>query len=117
MPRPDVRLVLLTLVTLLRPALAQAQQTVSRTFQLDIDGSLRITVPAGSVHIVAWDRDSVSITGSIAPGGGSFYAGGRGRGGKMAVDNGDMSGAGPGADLEIRVPARAGSGSRRSGRG
>jgi hypothetical protein len=97
----------LVLIGLLVPAVVQAQQQVSRGFQLDADGSLRVTVPAGSVRITAWDRDSVSITGTIAPGGGSFYGGGRGRGGKMAVDNGDMSGTGPGADLEIRVPARA----------
>jgi len=97
----------LALIALLVPALVQAQQKVSRGFQLDAEGSLRITVPAGSVHIVGWDRDSVLVTGSVAPGGGTFYAGGRGRGGKMGVDNGDMSGTGPGADLEIRVPARA----------
>lgn len=94
-------------LALLLPALLQAQQKVSSRFQLDADGSLRIQVPAGTVRIIAWERDSVSVTGTIAPGGGTFYGGGRGRGGKLGIESRDPAGTGPGADLEIRVPSRA----------
>lgn len=95
------------LLAILVPAALGAQQKVSSGFPLDADGSLRIQVPAGTVRIIAWDRDSVAVHGTIAPGGGGFYGGGRGRAGKMGIDSRDPSGAGPGADLEIRVPARA----------
>jgi hypothetical protein len=95
------------LLALLLPQLLSAQQKISGAFQLDADGSLRIQVPAGTVRIIAWDRDSVVMTGSIAPGGGSWYAGGRGRAGKMGLETRDQSGTGPGADVEIRVPAHA----------
>lgn len=92
---------------LLLPAMLSAQQRVSSGFQLDADGSLRVQVTAGTVRILAWERDSVSVTGTIAPGGGTYYGGGRGRAGKLGIESRDPSGAGPGADIEVRVPARA----------
>ncbi len=95
------------LLALLFPAALGAQQKVSNGFPLDADGSLRIQVPAGTVRIIAWDRDSVAVLGTIAPGAGTLYSGGRGRAGKLGVESRDPSGAGPGADHEIRVPARA----------
>ena len=97
----------LALLGLLLPAALSAQQKITSGFQLDADGSLRIQVPAGSVRIIGWERDSVSVSGTIAPGGGSWYGGGRGRAGKMGLETRDQSGAGPGADVEIRVPAHA----------
>lgn len=95
------------LFSLLLPAALQAQQKISNGFQLDADGSLRIQVPVGTVRIIGWDRDSVSVSGTIAPGGGSWYGGGRGRAGKLGLETRDQSGTGPGADVEIRVPAHA----------
>ena len=97
----------LALLALLAPSVLTAQQKIVGGFQLDADGSLRVTVSTGTVRIIAWDRDSVSVTGTIAPGGGTYYGGGRGRAGKMGIESRDMSGTGPGADVEIRVPARA----------
>jgi hypothetical protein len=95
------------LLSLLLPATLPAQQKLSSGFQLDADGSLRIQVSVGTVRIIAWDRDSVSVTGTIEPGGGSYYGGGRGRAGKLGIETRDQSGTGPGADVEIRVPAHA----------
>jgi hypothetical protein len=95
------------LFALLLPAALQAQQKISNGFQLDADGSLRIQVPVGTVRIIGWDRDSVLVSGTIAPGGGSWYGGGRGRAGKLGLETRDQSGTGPGADVEIRVPAHA----------
>lgn len=97
----------LALLGLLLPGALSAQQKVTGGFQLDADGSLRITIPAGTVRLIAWDRDSVAVTGTIAPGGGTYYGGGRGRAGKLGIEARDMSGTGPGADIEIRVPAGA----------
>jgi hypothetical protein len=97
----------LALLPLLLPAALSAQQKISSGFQLDADGSLRIQVSAGTVRIIGWDRDSVSVTGTIAPGGGTYYGGGRGRAGKMGIEARDLSGTGPGADVEVRVPTRA----------
>lgn len=95
------------LLALALPATLAAQQKISTGFPLDADGSLRIQSPAGTVRIVAWDRDSVAVSGIIAPGGGSYYGGGRGRAGKLGVEARDPAVPGPGAELEIRVPVRA----------
>ena len=97
----------LALLGLLLPAALSAQQKISSGFQLDADGSLRVMISVGTVRIIGWDRDSVAVTGTIAPGGGTWYGGGRGRAGKMGIETRDQSGTGPGADVEIRVPARA----------
>jgi DUF4097 and DUF4098 domain-containing protein YvlB len=96
----------LLLAGLLFPAAVTAQQRVDQRFAVDTDASLRITVPAGLVRVVGWDRDTVWASGTIPRGGGSWYGGGRGGAAKMGVDRAPGT-PGTGATLEIRVPARA----------
>ncbi|MBS1241108.1 MAG: hypothetical protein H6R40_535 [Gemmatimonadetes bacterium] len=93
---------LLLLLAISAPSLS-SQQKVQRGFPLNRDGSIRIQVPAGRLVVRGWDRDSVSVTGSVPAGGGSFYGGGRGEAAKLGVET-DPGGAGPGASLEVQVP-------------
>lgn len=94
------------LLLLALPAGAAAQQKVVRGFRVDPSASIRIQVPAGRLVLRAWDRDSVAVTGTIAPRGGSFYGGGAGAAAKLGIET-DPGGAGPGSDLEVQVPRRA----------
>jgi hypothetical protein len=93
-------------VLMLLPAALSAQQRVDRRWAIDPEASIRITMGAGRVRILGWDRDTVQVTGEIAPGAGTFYGGGRGNASKLGVEPlGD--GSGPGATFEVRVPRRA----------
>lgn len=89
----------------LAPA-AGAQQTVQTGFRVSSTVSLRITVPAGTITISGWDRDSVAVSGTVPPGGGSWYGGGAGGAAKMGVEGNDNA-TGPGATLRIMVPRQA----------
>jgi hypothetical protein len=93
-------------LALLLPTVLTAQQMVERKFAVSPDVSVRIQVPSGTLRVTAWDHDTIAVTGRIPAGGGSFYGGGRGAAAKLGVD-GNESGAGPGAELEVRVPRRA----------
>lgn len=92
---------------LLVPGLLSAQEKVNRGFAVDGDAAIRIQMAAGELRIIGWDRDSVAVTGTIPPGGGTWYGGGRGRAAKLGVEARDPSGAGPGATLEVRLPRGA----------
>jgi len=86
-------------------AAAQAQTKVERGLHLDADGSVRISNLVGSVRVSGWDRDSVSLRGSVAKGDKLFMGGGP-RGMKMFIE--PLNDRNPQAStLEIMVPARA----------
>lgn len=82
------RCFLLLLVGLVPQALL-AQTPLPRTFAVARDVSLRIWVPAGSVRLETWDRDSIRVSGTVAPSS-RFFGGGMGRGAKLGVDNFDV---------------------------
>jgi hypothetical protein len=94
------------LALLCTPGLLAAQERVDRRFAVDPDASIRITVPVGTVRVIGWDRDTVWTTGDIPRGGGRWYSAGGGRAAKLGVDRQDND-VGPGATLEVRVPAGA----------
>ena len=84
---------------------------IERRAALAPDGSVRISGAISSLRIVAWDRDSLAITGSM-PVGWRFDGGvtrgisGPGRGAKYYIEA--TSDTYPtAASLELRVPARA----------
>ena len=85
-----------------------AGPTITRGMAVDRDASIRLFNLSGSVRVIGWDRDSIAVTGTIAPGGGRFFMGGGRRGVKMGIET-------PGEDvatiapttLELRVPAGA----------
>jgi len=83
---------------------AGSQEPIARAWPLDPDGIVKIWNSAGSVRVIGWEKDSVSVTGTAAPG--SFYGGGGRSGVKLGVES--PSGA-PDvkSDIVVRVPARA----------
>ena len=83
---------------------AGAQQKIDRQMPLNAMGLLRIRNLIGSVRITAWDKDSVSASGSSSPGV-NFFMGGTPVGIKLGVDGGP--GGAETADLVLRVPVRA----------
>lgn len=96
------------LMTSLAPLAAPlfAQQKLERRFAVDSNVSLRITNMAGTTRIIGWERDSIAITGTIAPGA-SFFGGGKGAFAKLGVERPDETLAAPGSTLEVRVPRAA----------
>lgn len=88
------------------PAALAAQQGVARGMAVDGDASIRIVNLTGRTVVRGWDADSVAVSGTLAPGGASFYMGGGRRGVKVGVES--AAGAAPGGSvLEVRVPRRA----------
>ncbi|HET9986528.1 MAG TPA: DUF4097 family beta strand repeat-containing protein [Longimicrobiales bacterium] len=93
------------------PAAAQAPGPATRAVEarraLAPSGLLRIWNLSGSVRVVAWDRDSVVVTGRV-PVDEKFFCGGRREAMKCGVDvpPGSEEAAGR-STLEVRVPVRA----------
>lgn len=94
---------LLTLV-LAAPSLA-AQRTVDQRWALDPDGAVKIYNYVGRVRVVGWDRDSVVVTGTIAPGL-RIFGGGSRAAVKLGAE-GDQRTAADSAVLLVRVPVNA----------
>lgn len=93
------------LLILALPIVASAQTKVNRALPLNADGSVRIHALVGTVIVRGWNRDSVTIRGSLGAGN-RLHAGGGRAGVKMFVEaENDLR---PSASmLEIMVPARA----------
>jgi hypothetical protein len=106
MRRLAVLLVLIPLLATSLVARLPAQQKLERRFAVDSNVSIKITNMAGTTRIIGWDRDSVAITGVIAPGA-SFFGGGKGGFAKLGIERSDETLAAPGSTLEVRVPRAA----------
>ena len=84
-----------------------AQTAMHRGFHTNPDVAFRVMVPAGRVRIVAWDRDSIDVTGTIGKSS-TFYGAGAGAGAKMGVEaRMQKDSVLADADLTISVPKRA----------
>src|SRR6267378_1318726 len=101
-----ISLVALSLVAWSLPA--AAQWPVNKRVALAPDASIRVFNLVGSIHVTGWDKDSLAVTGTLAPGAGKlFYFGGAGRGAKLGVEAPDgIEPDGP-TNLEVFVPAKA----------
>ena len=84
---------------------AHAQVKVERGLRLDSDGAVRISNLVGSVHVTGWDRDSVSLHGSV-PKGDHLFMGGNARGMKMFVEPLNDRNPQP-TRLDVMIPAKA----------
>ena len=84
---------------------ANGQAKLNRGLKLDATGAVRIYNNVGSVRVVGWNRDSVSVRGILGKGN-TLHMGGRGAGMKMFVEGIDERNPAP-ADIEVMVPARA----------
>jgi DUF4097 and DUF4098 domain-containing protein YvlB len=92
---------------LLLPAPLAAQVTLPSTFAAASDVSMRIWLPAGTVRVETWDRDSIRVTGSLGKGT-RFYGAGGLRGAKIGVDNIDPGNRElPSGDLVVTAPRKA----------
>lgn len=86
-------------------SLAAGQTKVSRGLPLDATGAVRVYNNVGSVRITGWNRDSVSVRGTLGKGNTLHMGGGR-AGIKMFVEGMDERNPAA-ADIEVMVPARA----------
>lgn len=99
------RLLMIVLaVALVVPALG-AQRAVDQRWALDSDGAVKIYNYVGRVRVVGWDRDSVVVTGSVAPGV-RIFGGGSRAAVKLGAEGGQR-GAADSAVLLVRVPVGA----------
>jgi DUF4097 and DUF4098 domain-containing protein YvlB len=84
---------------------ASAQKKYERRIPLGMEGSFRVMNMVGSVVVHGWNKDTVLIRGTVAPGD-KIYAGGGYTGAKMFVESANERDPKP-TSLEIWVPARA----------
>jgi DUF4097 and DUF4098 domain-containing protein YvlB len=85
---------------------AGAQTRVERRLPADRDVSLRIYNLVGSVRVVAWDRDTVALTGTLATPR-QLAMGGTPGAMKIGVEQREGPNPGPPATLEVHVPRTA----------
>jgi hypothetical protein len=86
------------------PLGAQRAPTAVRAgWSLSPNGAVKIHNLVGRVRVIGWDRDSVSVEGTV-PAGLRFYGGGGRSGVKLGVE-GDQQGPASAAVLIVRVPA------------
>jgi hypothetical protein len=95
----------LLLLAAVLPPRAHAQTPVRR-LAVAPDAAIRILNLAGSIRVIGWDRDSVTVSGAPPRGGGMLLVGGGERGVKIVVEAETRADV-PGTDLEIRVPRAA----------
>jgi putative adhesin len=81
-----------------------AQKKIERRLPLGMEGALRIHNMVGSVVVHGWNKDTVLVRGTLAPGD-SFYMGGGYTGAKMFVESVNDRNPKP-TRLELWVPAR-----------
>jgi len=91
----------LWLALLARQATAQAQ--IDERWPLDPGGSVRIVNPFGSIRVLGWDADSVTVSARVGARAGRFVAAGDGHVRKLGVDGGN----GEPAELAVHVPRGA----------
>lgn len=96
---------LIALTVGMSASVAHAQTKISRGIHLNADGAIRIYNLGGSVKVTGWNRDSVSVRGTISKGS-VFHMGGGDAGMKMFVEDMDERNPGP-AMLEVFVPVKA----------
>jgi len=108
---------IVTLLALMTPAASRAQGAglqdargkVDQRRALSPTGSVKLYNLFGSIRVVGWDRDSVTVTGTVSPGE-RLFMGGTPQGLKIVVESPAEDGTGAaarGAKLLLRVPARS----------
>lgn len=80
-----------------------AQQKIERRIPLDSTAPFKFFVSSGSLRVIAWDVDSVVVTGTISEKSQFFFGGGR-QGAKGGVEGDGLLAM---ADLTVKVPRRA----------
>jgi len=101
---------LLAALVLALPAALHAQhgqRAIDRGAPAAADAAIRVWNLAGPTRVVGWDRDSVSVTGTLGAGSGELRVGGSPSALKIAVDAPGAPPEAQGGTLLVRVPRRA----------
>lgn len=107
--REDVPLALLALSALLWAAApVVAQEPIESRARLAADGYVKIWSGDGTVRVIGWDRDSVSVTGARRPGPGRFFHQVDGGTAKLGFEVPEERAGDVHAELEVRVPRETG---------
>src|SRR5438067_12618583 len=85
---------------------AAADQKVDATRSASADALVEIENPAGSVHVIGWDRAEVHVTGDLGEGASGLDFTGSGKRVRVGVET-EGNPHGVQSTLEIHVPARA----------
>jgi DUF4097 and DUF4098 domain-containing protein YvlB len=93
------------LAALLLAGVAAAQERVDQTRPAAADGLVEIDNPAGSVRVTGWDRNEVSVSGTLGRGAEGIDLQSRGRRTSISVEGHDPHSAK--STLEVRVPAKS----------
>jgi hypothetical protein len=80
-----------------------AQTSVERRIALNPGASIKGFVPAGSVRVIGWDRDSLVITGTVSSGDQFYFGGGR-SGVKFGIEARSPGGESRPSRLVIHLP-------------
>lgn len=84
-----------------------AAQAPLKAFRATSDVAMRIWLPAGTVKVEVWDRDSIEVHGKVGRGA-HLYAGGSGPSAKVGIDWDDHANTAiPHGDLVVTVPRKA----------
>ncbi|MGH7718785.1 MAG: DUF4097 family beta strand repeat-containing protein [Gemmatimonadaceae bacterium] len=85
---------------------ASAQQRIARGRAVSRDVAVKVWIPAGTVRLVGWDRDSLSVEGMVT-GGERFFFGGDARGIKFGVEEPPRDRIAQPAELVVHLPKGA----------
>src|SRR3954468_13629720 len=85
---------------------AAAQQKVEATRSASAEALVEIENPAGSVHVIGWDRGEGHVTGDLGAGASGLDFTGSGKRVRVGVDT-ERNPHGVHSELEIHVPFRA----------
>ena len=88
------------------PLAAGAQQKVERRIAVNDDAAIKVWISSGSIRLVGWNRDSLVLEGTIAPGSTLFF-GGSGSGAKFGVEDAAAAKPSAGTRLVVYVPTGA----------
>jgi hypothetical protein len=100
-------LVAVVLIPLLMAATRATLQPVTRGYPAAADAAIRLYVPAGSLRVEAWDRDSIALRGTLGVNA-SMFGGGSRQAIKLGVEaQSRAEEALPSAGLIVFVPRRA----------
>ncbi|HVR69994.1 MAG TPA: DUF4097 family beta strand repeat-containing protein [Vicinamibacteria bacterium] len=94
----------IALVLAAMPAAGAAQDRINRTRPADVDGTVHIDSPAGSIRVIGWDRAEVAVSGTLGHGAYGLDLSGDKRRTTVEVES-EGNPHGIHSDLEVRVPA------------
>jgi DUF4097 and DUF4098 domain-containing protein YvlB len=93
----------LTVTLALGPGALHAQQKLDEKRAAAADGTVEIDNQSGSIHVIGWNRNEVTVTGTLGHGAEGLDISGGGRRTSISVDSRNPHGTR--SDLEIHVPA------------